>query len=130
MGMKEAIASMSGIELTFMMTGILVPMVFIVFTIFSFKGKSKGTVDAFRVIKHESWAGDLISTKMESWQQTDISYGNDLFFDVFFYTGDGSEMKSAKALVALSDMHLLKKGLDIIVKQDKKGRIAVVKIDC
>jgi len=38
-------------------------------------------------------------------------------------------MKSAKALVALSDMHLLKKGLDIIVKQGAKGRLAVLKIN-
>ncbi|HFL1539515.1 TPA: hypothetical protein ACG1QB_004380 [Enterobacter asburiae] len=128
MDIKKVIASISGIELFFMIAGIIVPIIFIG-CIFFFKITSKGAVDACRLIKHDSWAGDLISTKMESWQKTNLSHGNNLFFDVFFYTGDGSELKSAKALVALSDMHLLKKGLDIIVKQDEKGRVAVLKIN-
>lgn len=68
MDIKKVIASISGIELFFMIAGIIVPIIFIGY-IFFFKIKSKGVVDDCRLIKHDSWAGDLISTKMESWQK-------------------------------------------------------------
>ncbi|MEN0582296.1 hypothetical protein AAIG39_25345 [Phytobacter palmae] len=47
---------------------------------------------------------------------------------IFFFYLDDTQLYSAKALVVPGQMHLLRKGLPIVVKKGDKNRIAVMQI--
>lgn len=124
--MKNLFASMSTLELASMSLGIIVPMLFVAWIYFGFRGNSTSIRAAQIFLKRDSWQGELHKTQIESWQQTNTMYGNNYFFDIFFYLDN--TLFSAKALIAPAQMHLLQKGLPIVVKKGAKNRIAVMQI--
>ena len=126
MSFKNWITNMSGFEMFFLILGITVPIIFMIAIFFSFRGNSPSIPAARIFIKRESWPGELYKSQIESWQQTNTRYGNDFFFDIYFYLDN--TLLSAKALIAPGQMHLLRKGLPIVVKKGAKNRIAVMQI--
>ncbi len=110
-----------------MLIGIAIPIIFIV-VIFFFPGTSTSIRSARMFLKRNSWSGEIHQSRIESWQQTNTRYGNNYFFDIYFYLDDMQKLYAAKALIEPGQMHLLRKGLPISVKIGKKDRIAVMRI--
>jgi hypothetical protein len=79
-------------------------------------------------LQRESWRGKLLKSRIESWQQTNVIHGNNLFFDIYFHLDDMSQLFCAKALIAPAQIHLLRKGLSIIVKKGRGNNIAIMQI--
>lgn len=127
MSFKSFFASLSTLELVFMLLGIAAPILCLVWVFFTFRGNSTSIRAARMFLKRDTWPGILHKSRIESWQQTNTLYGNNYFFDIFFYLDD-TQLYSAKALVAPGQMHLLRKGLPIVVKKGDKNRIAVMQI--
>ncbi|WP_173632867.1 hypothetical protein [Paramixta manurensis] len=98
---------------------------------FAFRDQNKQLSDVKVWLKKDKWAGDILSTQLDSWQQTNTRYGNDFFYDFCFYADlEGvNKLYSAKALVRLSEVHLSRPGLIIYVKHGAKGKMAVISIN-
>jgi hypothetical protein len=128
MSIKNFLSSLSALELTFMLIGIAIPIIFIVVVFFSSRGASTSIRSARMFLKRNSWPGEIHQSRIESWQQTNTRYGNNYFFDIYFYLDDMQKLHAAKALIEPGQMHLLRKGLPISVKIGKKDRIAVMQI--
>ncbi|TDT52409.1 hypothetical protein DFO53_3574 [Enterobacter sp. AG5470] len=128
MSFKSFFASLSTLELVCMLFGIAAPIVCIILIFFTFRGNSTSIRAATMYLKRDKWPGELHKSRVEAWQQTNTMYGNDYFFDIFFHLDGVPELYSAKALIMPSQMHLLQKGLPIIVKKGKNNRIAVMQI--
>lgn len=126
MSAKGFFASLSTLELASMIFSIAVTVAFVVWIFFGFRGNSTSIRAAQVFLKRDRWPGELHKSQIESWQQTNTMYGNDYFFDIFFYLDN--TLLSAKALVAPGQMHLLRKGLPIVVKKGEKNRIAIMQI--
>jgi len=119
---------MSTLEMTSLCIGIATPCVFMIATWLTFRGSAASERAAKVFLKRDSWPGELHNTRIESWQQSNILYGGNLFFDISFYLGHSQQLYSAKALITLGQVHLLRKGLPLVVKTGKRGRIAVMQI--
>lgn len=91
---------------------------------------SRGTASSARAakifLKRNSWPGELHNTRIDSWQQSTMMYGNNFFIDIFFYLDN--TLLSAKALVTPAQLHLLRKELPIVVKKGEKNNIAVIQL--
>ncbi|HHQ6535976.1 TPA: hypothetical protein ACSTJY_001311 [Serratia fonticola] len=107
---------------------VIVPLLFYI----GFRDNNKKIPEIKVWLKKESWKGETHRHTLDSWQQTDITYGNDFFYDLYFYANYDGTMKlySAKALVRPSEMHAMKRGIVIYVKRNQNGKkIAVTKIE-
>ncbi|QRZ85263.1 hypothetical protein JTN15_10420, partial [Klebsiella aerogenes] len=54
--------------------------------------------------------------------------GNNLFFDIYFSIDGIPQLLCAKALISPSQIHLLRKGLSIVVKKGRGNKIAIMQI--
>ena len=126
MSFKSFLANLTGLELAIMIFAVLVTLSFVAWIFFGFRGNSTSIRAAQIFLKRDRWQGELHKTQIESWQQTNTMYGNNYFFDIFFYLDN--TLLSAKAQIAPGQMHLLQKGLPIVVKKGAKNRIAVMQI--
>ncbi|WP_223284177.1 hypothetical protein [Kosakonia sp. SMBL-WEM22] len=125
---KNWITHMSAFEMTFLIIGIATPIVFMVAIFFTFRGSSLGMRAAKVFLTREKWPGKIYNTRIVSWQQTNMFYGNDLFIDISFHLDNPQQLHSAKALIAPAQLHLLRKALPIVVKKGKKNNIAVLQL--
>lgn len=113
----------------FMYGGIALSIAAIAFFYFLYKkdGTDLGELKVY--LSSDRWQGDFLDSKIESWQQTNAKYGNDFFYDVSFYLNDETKLYTAKALIQPSQMHMIKKGLNIKIKKGDKDKLAVVGIE-
>ncbi|AHJ73599.1 hypothetical protein [Kosakonia sacchari] len=113
----------------FMYGGIVVTVAATAFFYFLEK-QDKTDVSGIKVyLSSNKWEGELLDSKIESWQQMNARYGNDFFYEINFYLDGDPHLYTAKTLIRPSQMHLLKKGLKIKVKKGSKNRLAVVEVD-
>lgn len=113
----------------FMYGGIALSIAAIAFFYFLYKkdGTDLGELKVY--LLSNRWQGDVLDSKIESWQQTNAKYGNDFFYDISFYLNGETKLYTAKALIQPSQMHMIKKGLNIKIKKGGKGKLAVVGIE-
>lgn len=113
----------------FMYGGIVVTVAATAFFYF-LERQDKTDVSGIKVyLSSNKWEGELIDSKIESWQQMNARYGNDFFYEINFYLDGDPRLYTAKTLIRPSQMHLLKKGLKIKVKKGSKNRLAVVEVN-
>ena len=128
MSFEEWIASMSGFEITCLILGLAVSLIFPIVIYFTCRKTSLQTKSVTMFLQRESWHGELLKSRIESWQQTNVIHGNNLFFDIYFHLDDMSQLLCAKALIAPTQIHLLRKGLSIVVKKGRGNKIAIMQI--
>ncbi|WP_342324668.1 hypothetical protein AAEY27_08680 [Kosakonia sp. BYX6] len=126
MPLRNWLMNMSAFEVTFLLIGIAMPIAFIIAIYFTFRSHSTSPRAAKIFLKRNSWPGELHNTRIDSWQQSTMMYGNNFFIDIFFYLDN--TLLSAKALVTPAQLHLLRKDLPIVVKKGKKNNIAVIQL--
>ncbi|CAI0984775.1 hypothetical protein [Serratia ficaria] len=123
--------SLADMSKYFLYLGIATPILMGIFFYCIFKNNGSNTTDLDSVksyLKMDKQGGEIFLAQLESCRQTNVKYGNDFFFDVDFYLPGDGKLHTAKALVKPSQMHLLKKGMEIKVKKGKKNEMAVVEI--
>ena len=121
--------SLADMSKYFLYLGIAMPIIMGIFFYCIFKNNGSKNADIPAVksyLNMEKQGGEIFSSQLVACRQTNVRYGNDFFFDVDFYLPGDSRLHTAKALVKPSQMHLLKKGMDIKVKKDDKNNMAVV----
>ncbi len=128
MSFKHWLENMSTFEMISVLIGLSLTLAFIIAIFFSFRGGASQFKDARVFLEREKWEGELYQSTINSWHQTNIRHGIDFFYDIFFYIDGESKLRSAKALISPGQMHLLVKGLPIVVKIGKGNRMAVVRI--
>lgn len=128
MSFKHWFLNMSAFEMIFLIIGISIPIIFVVAIFFSFRGSSTKYKDAGIFLRRDKWNGELLKTKIYSWQQTNVRYGNDYFYDIYFNLNGDNKIYSAKALISPGQMHLLREGLPIVVKKGRGNNIAIMQI--
>lgn len=84
MSFKSFLASLSTLELVFILLGIVAPILCLVWVFFTFRGNSTSIRAARMFLKRATCPGMLHKSRIESWQQTNTMYGNNYFFDIFF----------------------------------------------
>lgn len=113
----------------FMYGGIALSVIATLYFYFLSRADDKKKADIGLFLGSQFWNGDIIESEIISAKLTGERYGNDLFYDVKFYLPHTSQLHTAKALVNISQIHLVKKGLRIKVKKNGAGKLAVVKIE-
>ncbi|KEY59009.1 hypothetical protein [Serratia sp. DD3] len=105
-------------------SSIIIPLLFYI----GFRDGNKKIPEVRAWLKKNSWKGDIHKHRLESWQQTDITYGNDFFYDLYFYAnyGQGNKLYSAKALIRPGEMHMIQRGMIIYIKCSPNGKKMVV----
>ncbi|MGR7471325.1 hypothetical protein ACU60O_09940 [Klebsiella aerogenes] len=111
-----------------MIIGLSVSILFMMATYFTFRKSSLQLKSVKIYLKRERWRGDLLSSRIEFWQQTNVMLGNNLFFDIYFRIDEMPQLFCAKALIAPAQIHLLRKGLSIVVKKGRGNKIAIMQI--
>lgn len=125
---KNWLTNMSAFEMAFLLIGIATPIVFIIAIFFTFRGSAREMKTMKVFLTREKWRGKLHNTRIVSWQQTNMFYGNNLFVDIVFHLDNPPQLHSAKALITPAQLHLLRKDLPIVVKKGKKNNIAVMQL--
>ncbi|SFU21408.1 hypothetical protein SAMN05192562_1178 [Kosakonia arachidis] len=113
----------------FMYGGIVLLVAVTAFFYYLEKQDKTDVVGIKSYLSKDRWQGEVVNSKIESWQQLNARYGNDFFYEITFYLPGDPNIHTSKALVAPGQMHLIKKGLDIQVKVGKKGEMAIIGIN-
>ncbi|AWD04696.1 hypothetical protein [Klebsiella aerogenes] len=128
MSFEKWITNMSPGEMIPLIIGLSVSILFMMATYFTFRKSSLQLKSVKIYLKRERWRGDLLSSRIEFWQQTNVMLGNNLFFDIYFRIDEMPQLFCAKALIAPAQIHLLRKGLSIVVKKGRGNKIAIMQI--
>ncbi|EME5080658.1 hypothetical protein VYS03_000541 [Klebsiella aerogenes] len=128
MSFEKWITNMSPGEMIPLIIGLLVSILFMIATYFTFRKSSLQLKSVKIFLKRERWRGDLLRSRIEFWQQTNVMLGNNLFFDLYFHIDGIPQLLCAKALISPSQIHLLHEGLPIVVKKGRGNKIAVMQI--
>ncbi len=84
MSFEKWITNMSPGEMIPVIIGLSVSILFMMATYFTFRKSSLQLKSVKIYLKRERWRGDLLSSRIEFWQQTNVMLGNNLFFDIYF----------------------------------------------
>lgn len=128
MSFEKWITNMSPGEMIPLIIGLSVSILFMIATYFTFRKSSLQLKSVKIFLKRERWRGDLLRSRIEFWQQTNVMLGNNLFFDIYFRIDGIPQLLCAKALISPSQIHLLHEGLPIVVKKGRGNKIAVMQI--
>ncbi|EPG8310110.1 hypothetical protein P0O97_01515 [Klebsiella aerogenes] len=128
MSFEKWITNMSPGEMIPVIIGLSVSILFMMATYFTFRKSSLQLKSVKIFLKRERWRGDLLRSRIEFWQQTNVMLGNNLFFDIYFRIDGIPQLLCAKALISPSQIHLLHEGLPIVVKKGRGNKIAVMQI--
>lgn len=128
MSFEKWITNMSPWEMISVIIGLSVSILFMMATYFTFRKSSLQLKSVKIFLKRERWRGDLLRSRIEFWQQTNVMIGNNLFFDIYFRIDGIHQLLCAKALISPSQIHLLHEGLPIVVKKGRGNKIAVMQI--
>lgn len=128
MSFKDWFINMSTLEMISLLISFAITLSFAIAIFFSFKGSSRQFKAASIFLNRDKWRGDFYHSTIESWQQTNMCCGNNYFYDIYFYLNSDTVLYHAKALIAPGQMHLLRKGLPVIVKKGRGNKIAIIQI--
>jgi hypothetical protein len=128
MGMQHFFANLKPVEWISILLSISVTLLFCWWIFFGFKGRSTSILAGTIYLTRQCWSGKLHATQIESWKETNTFYENKQFVDLFFYLDSSSTHHCAKALVSPLQLHVLRRGLPIVVKKGKWILIAVMDI--
>ncbi len=128
MSFEKWITNMSPGEMIPLIIGLSVSILFMMATYFTFRKSSLQLKSVKIFLKRERWRGDLLRSRIEFWQQTNVMLGNNLFFDIYFRIDGIPQLLCAKALISPAQIHLLRKGLSIVVKKGRGNKIAIMQI--
>ncbi|CAI8835680.1 hypothetical protein E0L21_11975 [Kosakonia quasisacchari] len=113
----------------FMYGGIAVSVIATLFFYFLSRMESKKKADIGIFLTCHLWPGDIVESKIISCKITDDRFGNDFFYDIRFHLPGDNKLYTAKTLVNISQMSLIRPGLRMKVKKGNEGRLAVIKIE-
>ncbi|MDZ7320484.1 hypothetical protein N4G41_02435 [Kosakonia sacchari] len=99
----------------------------IFFLMFRVENKKKAEIGIF--LTCHLWPGDIIESEIISCKITGDRFGNDFFYDIRFHLPGGDQLYTAKTLVNISQMPLIRPGLRIKVKKGSEGRLAVINVE-
>ncbi|WP_200550712.1 hypothetical protein [Kosakonia sp. LAM2021] len=99
----------------------------IFYFVFRAEGKKKADIGVF--LTCHLWSGDIVESEIVSCKITGDRFGNDFFYDIRFHLPGDNQLYTAKTLVNISQMPLIRPGLRIKVKKGNEGRLAVIKIE-
>lgn len=128
MGRQHFFASLKPVEWMCILVSISVTLLFCWWICFGFKGRSISSLAGTIYLTRHRWPGELHSTQIESWKDTNTFYVNGQFVDLFVYLGPSPTRHCAKALLSPLQLHVLWRGLPIVVKKGKWKLTAMMQI--
>ncbi len=114
------------------MIGIAVTLLIVFVSLRGLKGQKEDFQEIRDWLTKDKWQGELTTVSLKSWRQTSTTNNFDYYFIMTFEATIGGKTSDHKAaaVVKVSDVPKLKKGIPSLVKYQNKasGKMAVVEL--